>query len=106
MAAKYNFPPIYENDTFEERHLEIKENGNPIDLTGSDIELIIMFGVNGRILKKMPTSLGVNVGEIVIDAWDVDIESYKYNYQLQITDSNQKTLTYLVGTFVVKNSFE
>lgn len=105
MAGVYNFPKIYERDTFRGRTITIKIDGNPIDLSNADINLMIIMG-NGQVVRKMPTRLGANTGEIVIESWDIDIESYKYNYQLQIRLENDITLTYMVGCFEVLNSFD
>lgn len=105
MAANYDFPPIYNGDTFKERKLIISKNGEPTDLT----DAIISFKIStksDRFVKDIPTTITDPLnGEITLTAWDIDIDDYKYNYQLKITINNS-TLTYLTGSFTVLNSTE
>lgn len=105
MAANYNFPDIIKGDTFRARTVTIVSDSLPLDLTGATPFMQIKSSVNSKAIHTFNITITDPAnGVIVIDNWDVDIESFNYLYDLKITLNNGQTLTYMSGKFPVKPS--
>lgn len=101
MAAHYNFPEIYQGNTFRTRKIYIKSGTTPIDLTGAEVTFNLTT-TYGKCIKEVPFIISDPVaGEITLNSWDVDLRSFDYCYILKIKRNNGNTLTYLVGEFPI-----
>lgn len=101
-AATFNFPEIYQGDTFNQRKLVITTNGLPTDLTNAVVKLVLMIDNKKTVVFTMPTTITDELnGVITLNSWDVALPPHKYQYELIITKDNGYTLTYMVGQFPV-----
>ena len=105
MAATYNFPSIYQGDTFTNRSITITINTIAVDLTGATVTLELTSKDKKKVIKSVPITITDPInGVITIGSWDVDIKDYIYLYEFKINKADNSTLTYMVGEFPVLNS--
>jgi hypothetical protein len=101
--AHYDFPTLYEGDTFEARDITIQEdNGSAL----SSARLV--FERNGTATKTLTSASGLTLTStaagnwiITINAWAVDIAVGTHFWDLETTDANGVVKHYLGGVFRV-----
>ena len=105
MAAIYNFPSIIKGNTFKARKISVIVNTAPLDLTGANICMQLKASARSTVVHNFDYSISNPLlGEITLDKWTVDIYEGTYNYDLNITLSNGESLTYMYGSFTVKQN--
>jgi hypothetical protein len=109
IPVTYNIPTQLKNDTFNgvQFTLTNKTTGDPIDLTGSSIEIEFKFkSKTGTIAKSISVGSGITVsapatGVFAIDAFVIDWAIGTYYYDVEITDTSAVVSTYIKGTLLV-----
>jgi len=101
--GNYDFPALYEGDTFVSRDLTIAEESGT---TLASARLV--FEKGGAATKTLTTSSGLTLTSstagawvITIDEWTVDLATGVHIYDLETTDADGVVRHYLGGTFRV-----
>lgn len=105
IPAIYNIPDQLKNDTFNgvQFTLTNKTTGDPIDLTGSSIDIDFKYKrKTGVIAKSISVGSGITVdapatGVFVIDAFVVNWNIGTHYYDVEITDTSAVVSTYISG---------
>lgn len=104
--GNYDFPSLYEGDTFISRDLTIAEESGT---TLASARLV--FEKGGTATKTLTSSSGLTLTStaagnwiITIDEWDVDIAAGTHVYDLETTDADGVVRHYMGGTFRVLES--
>ena len=107
----YNFNDRYKNDTSNEVKFTITKTIDtivtPVDLTGVAIIMKLKKGVASTTsIKTFSVSSGITLtdatnGVFAVDAFIVDVDAFKYLYDIQITFTDGVVRTYLKGNFKV-----
>jgi len=107
--GKYNFKDHYNGDKFKALEFQINVNGNPLVLTGADINMQVRLIPGGRILKQFKVGEGItitdgNAGEFEIDEVEAlrfsEIGNLKYDIEIIIND---RVSTYIAGNWKIVN---
>ena len=105
MAAIYNFPSIIKGNTFKARKISVIVNTAPLDLTGANICMQLKASARSTVVHDFTHSISNPLlGEITLNKWTVVINEGTYNYDLKITLANGDSLTYIYGSFTVKQN--
>jgi len=105
MAAIYNFPSIIKGNTFKARKISVIVNTAPLDLTGATICMQIKASASSTTIHDFAHSISnPSLGEITLNKWTVGINEGTYSYDLKITLANGDSLTYIYGSFTVKQN--
>lgn len=101
--AHYEFPAIYEGDTFESRNITIQEeNGSAL------ASARLVFEKGGSATKTLTSASGLTLTStaagnwiITIDAWAVSIAVGTHFWDLETTDADGVVKHYMGGTMNV-----
>lgn len=100
-TAKYDFR-VRKGDTFRQRQIRISIKGAPMDLTDAKVKMKIKYRPGGKEAADFnPEVIDAPGGIINLPYWRVDLDPLVYVYDLEITTSNDHTLTYMEGNFEV-----
>jgi hypothetical protein len=97
-------------DTFTEVPFQINVNSVPLDLTGAVIRMQLRTDYGGDIYLDLTSvdSNGITItnaanGEFKINQMIIELESFAYKYDIQITLANGEVKTWIEGIFNVSN---
>ena len=108
LPARLDFEH-YKGDTFLEVPFEILIDGNALNLTGAIIKMQLRKNYEKDVALEFSTTnnkiqiVNVSLGTFKIVEQIIDIESFEYLYDLQITLSISDVETYVKGKFNILN---
>jgi|SRR5690625_397405 len=96
--ARFDFPITLEGDTFRGWVMELKESGNPIDLTGAEVSLEVKARKGGPLILDIPaTVIDPLGGQIAIPWFTTDAQAYSYLYDLTVRFPDGLVQTFITG---------
>jgi hypothetical protein len=105
--GSFNFPDTLKGDTFEGVEFTLENNGSPVDLTGSSIEMMVKLVATGTSALTVSTpSSGLTItdasnGVFEFDEQIISIDAGQYVYDIEVTDVSGDVLTYVSGTWLI-----
>ena len=97
-------------DTFEEVPFQINVNAVPLNLAGAVIRMQLRTDYVGDVYLELTSvdSSGITItnaanGAFKINKTIIELESFSYKYDIQITLSNGEVKTWIEGIFNVLN---
>lgn len=106
-VAIYNIPKHRRGDTWDGiLSLGIKENGVPVNLSGSVVSMELREDYDAPVTLTFTTtdssiSINANLSSISIPARIIDIPPSKYMYDIQVTYPTSRTKTYVQGNWEI-----
>lgn len=103
----YKIPDHYKGDTFDEVIFTLKEDGNPVDLTGKGVEMTFTKNsVDGTVQEIFTLDKGLSLvdavnGVYALNQFRNDWPSIIYFYKTTVIFSEDDHRTYLLGTLNV-----
>jgi hypothetical protein len=96
-------------DTFKQCDFQVKRNGEPVNLTNVSIRMQLRKRQNGRTDFEFSTENGKMIkttpleGRFAIKKQVIDIEPFKYSYDIEFSFENGDVNTWLSGIFEITN---
>ena len=99
--ATFDFPPIYQGDTFEDLQFTI----SGVDITGARIKCYLQQPNQAEPSYKFDSDTDTisvdSATEFTLKQFKVDLHPGKYKHDLVIITADEVELTYWVGIFTV-----
>lgn len=110
LPAKYDFLPRIKGDNFLGIKFQLFDGADqPVDISGSSVRMQLRKSYGFPLDLQWSTvenTIEVNVNEIYIKertSIDMDIDAYKYRYDVEVTYPDGVTTTLIKGLFPLEN---
>ena len=107
MATTYNFPDHIKGDTMQAVNFTVTVNSSALDLTGATIKMDLRTS-NGNLRKRFSSvdDDGISItnaagGVFSVLEQIIDVPAMTYNYDIEITLSDDTVNTYISGTWTI-----